>query len=508
MNNSYPVRWRRPRRDWLRPGGLYPFGEPWFDPFPEVTDVIVADFCPYACVHRFFHGIRRSPTLITERSLEGAGDVFHQFIAFLKSSIVNGRLSRPTLGVIRREFEDFVDHFRRRRPFRMDSRRLWNDIIRPWCERKLDELNEMHIGSRIFFEVYASDTHVRFEHNGRSFSYPLRGRIDELNLDDQVIIERTIVGAPHDEHPPDSDALQVWLLWKILTSISRENYPIEMRNVDFRSFRLIVETPFRDFEISRNNPEFEERVLRAYSWIRDIARDPGAIPNAFRERRCDREPNIRCNFMYHYIGCRRRLPNYPLARPIMRQRFRGWYRSLLWELMWSRDFFEYTLLTLNIEELERDGIIVRARSGGNLIDTRDGMLIELELPDDVVGAVIAHARDLGRCRIVFGTLHLGQRLEGEVLESSREDRINVLIERRYIPIMQNSIAILSDITLLESNPWFLIPLLQRNLFRYEQIGRYREDRAREDAFVQLVEALFGGPRNLVREARSHEQHEE
>ncbi len=506
--NSYPVGWRRPERNWLRPGGLYPFGEPRFDPFPEVTDVIVADFCPYACVHRFLHGVRRSPTLIAERGLEGAGDLFHQFIAFLKSSIVSGRLRRPTLGAVRREFEEFIDRLRRRRPYRIDSRRLWDNYIRPWYERKLNELNSIHIDSRFFFEVYVSNTHVRFEHNGRSFSYPLRGKIDELNLDNQVIIERTIAGAPYEEHPPDSDALQVWLLWKILTSINRENYPSEVRDVDFRSFRLIVETPFGDFEVSRNNPEFEERTLQAYSWIRDITKDPRAVSDAFRERRCDREPDIRCSFMYRYVGCRRRLPNHPLARPVMRRRFREWYRSLLWELMWDKDFLEYTLLMLDMEELERDGLIVRARSRGGLIDTPDGTIIELELPNDAVGAVIVHAQDLGRCRIVFGTFHLGQRLEVEVSETGRENRINVLVGRRYMPIMCDNIAILSDITLLESRPWFLIPRIQRYLFQYEQIGRDRDDRAREDPFVQLVEALFGGPRRLVREGRHHEQREE
>jgi len=176
--------------------------------------------------------------------------------------------------------------------------------------------------------------------------------------------------------------------------------------------------------------------------------------------------------------------------------------------MWDKDFLEYTLLMLDMEELERDGLIVRARSRGGLIDTPDGTIIELELPNDAVGAVIVHAQDLGRCRIVFGTFHLGQRLEVEVSETGRENRINVLVGRRYMPIMCDNIAILSDITLLESRPWFLIPRIQRYLFQYEQIGRDRDDRAREDPFVQLVEALFGGPRRLVREGRHHEQREE
>ncbi|RLI84666.1 MAG: hypothetical protein DRP01_07765 [Archaeoglobales archaeon] len=502
--SSYPVSWRRPRREWLRPGGLYPLGMPPFDPFPTVSDVIAADFCPYACVHRLLHGVQGSPTITGETGLERAGDLFHQFIALVKSLIVSGRLRRLTPGTLRREFEEFMGHLGTRYPHGVDSQRLWDNYVRPWCERKLDELNEIEVGARLFFEVDTSSAYVRFEHGDRSFSYPLKGRIDELNLDEEVIVERTIVGTPYDESPPDPDAMQIWLLWKTLTSIDRENYPSELRDVDFRSFELIVETPYRDFEVRHDNPEFEERALRAYSWIRDIAEDPRGILVAHRERRCDREPGIRCSFMYRYIGCRRRLPNYPLVRPAMRQRFRGWYRSLLWELMWDRDFFEYALLMLRAEELERDGLIIRARLRGELTDTPEGTLIELELPSDAVGPVAAHVRDIGRCTIVFGTFHLGQRLEGELLDTSGEGRIRIIVRRRYMPIMLSSVTILSDTTLLESRPWFLIRRIQRYLFQYEQIGRDRNDRAREDAFVQLVEALFGGPRSLARGGENRE----
>lgn len=490
MTARIPVSWRKPRREWLKPGGIYPSGEPPFDIFPTVNDIIVAYFCPRAILHRLFHGIDRNPAL---KEGKGEGDLYHRFIAFLKSSIVSRRLPKLDLGIIRQEFLRFGGE-------REDLVGIWDSYLEPWNRapalsegrNRLDELNRISPDERIFFEVTVASERVPFHCEGRRLTYPLRGVIDEIDLDRQLIIERTIRGGPEDQRPPELKELQLWLLGKILSSIEREKYPQELKEVNFNKFRLIIETPFHNFEIDKQNPRFEEEVpKKAYPWIQDLTRSSRSISQAYRNQRCDREP-VECNFMY--TVCRRRPFTYPRSRSRMRQEFRYWYRPLLWELIWNRDLFQYKLLRLSRDELEQEGLATRAQA----TSFPDLNTAELKIvKEEEIGPFLAHIRDANECELIFGTPSIGQRV-GMILKESRDDKLIVEVDRKHI-FMSGNTLILPNITLLESKPWFLVTHMQRDMFRFEHIGRDKPDTAKGDSLVQLIEGLFGS-RAIKREA--------
>jgi len=482
MSANIPVSWRRPETRWLEPGGIYPSGEPPFDPFPKVSDIIATSFCPVAGFQRLLHGITDSPELITAREIRGAGDLYHRFIAYIKSSVVGGQLRDLNLGRIRQEFLSFARGVRARHE-------IWRRCLEPWCRRKLKELNSITPTQRIFFEVTVASERVPFRYDGTRRTYPLLGRIDEIDLDRQLIIERTIVGGPDDQSPPRSDEMQLWLLWKILTSIEHSRLPREIEDVELSNFRLIVETPFKDFEVNKQNSDFERESLLAYAWIRDFAHDPWSVSRAYANRRCDREPGVECSFMYRYRGCRRRLFRYPLARARMQREFRDWYRLLFWELMWKYDFFQYKLLRFSVDDLEREGLVARARVVS--FPCQNTIMLEV-IRERETGAVLAHIEDTGVCELIFGTPSMGQRVEARPLPTSEIGGNGVIlrVDGSYIP-MTTTTLILPEITMLESRPWFLTKLTQQLVFSFEQIGREVPDRAMEDPYVQLIESLFG-----------------
>jgi len=487
LSTRAPVQWRRPLRNWLERGGIYPSERPPFDPFPTVSDVISAHFCPVAILHRLLHGIELSPGLIAQRGREGAGELYHSFIAFLKSSITNGRLRPPSLGMIRQEFLRFGGD-----PAILAE--IWRSYLEPWSRNRLSELAGISQGERMFFEVTVASEYVPFRREGQTLTYPLRGVIDEINLDRQLIIERTIVGGPDDQEPPESEARQLWLLWKILSSIRHDNFPRELSEVDFSNFHLVVETPFRPFPVDKQNREFEEEVHDAYTWIRDLTLNPRSIPAAYDNQRCELQPGLQCNFMYSV--CRRRRFQYPRARPAMHQEFRHWYRPLLWELIWDWHLLQYKLLRLPTNTLEEEGWAVRA----NVASFLSQDMVELEIVrEEETGPVLAHMQDAGKCELIFGTPFVGQRVE-VALQEPRENRFVVRTERRYI-LMSNSTLILPDITLLESRPWYLTRNVQRNMFRFEHLGRENPATAGQDSLVQLIEGLFGA--RVLRRERSN-----
>jgi len=484
------VHWRRPRREWLEPGGIYPFGTPPFDPFPTVSDIVSADFCPVAILHRLLHGEDRSPTFISERRdrLRGAGTLYHEFIAILKSRIVNGDLQRFSPDVIRPEFLRFVRG-------QEELQEIWPRYLVPWLNGvRSGEHTSVSPRERVFFEVTVASEYVPFRYEEQRLTYPLRGVIDEINLDRRLIIERTIVGGPDDDGPPEADALQLWLLWKVLNSIDRHNYPEELRGVNFDDFHIIVETPFHDFEIDRENQEFERRVHDAYAWIRDLTFDHRSEFEAYRNQRCDREPGIRCSFMH--TVCRRRNFQFPQARSVMREEFRSWFRPLWHEIIWNSHLLQYRLLRLPLDDLEHQGWLARARIT-SFID-RDLIQVEI-IRDEERGPILAHIQNSGRCELIFGTPSIGQRIE-VTLESEAEGRLILRTSKRYL-FLSNNTFILPDVALLESRPWYLTQRIQQDMFRFEHIGRENIVRARNDSLVQLIEAIFGS--NLLRRERSN-----
>jgi len=470
-------------------------------------DVVCAAHCPLAILHSLLHG-QRVPIIETQtrtahlRQGYKIGHIFHEFIAHLKTRTILNNIRFTDVPQIRREFEDFT---RYRGIDNRTKRIVWDYYLRPWCERKLDELRNLVPGLNIFFEVQVSNSYVPFQTpSGGSNTYPLLGRIDEIDIENRKIIERTSMGLPNETNPPRLKAFQLWLLWKILISIRRRNLPSFFERVNFRNFELIVETPYEDFHIEGNNREFEMLTHRAYAWIHDVFFERRVYHDAYSNRSCTYSNQIEnCGFRLACYKSRGIRP-YREARDEMRREFRTFYLHLAYELLWSQHLFRYQLTMLSEDELENLGQIAR----GRVVSCQDDR-IEIRLDRTGMNNLLSRREsgEIGGYSIVMGTPLCGVKVSGYP-ESFGQDTVVLRIAQDLVTPTETATLLVADPEAIAftEEPWFLIENIQRNLFNLETFGRTREDRAANNPTIRLIEALFG-TRRITPESRGGVTHD-
>lgn len=480
MTARVPVaRWRRPTSQALE--GVYPSGRPPFDPFPTVTNLVSAAFCPVSIYHEFLHGINQDVTSSPSWTLRGAGNLFHRFIAFLKSLRELGRPFPTTREGIRHEFIIFSRNVNQR-----TSESCWTHYLAPWIHRKFEDLLSIGQGDQLLFEITIAHVYSRFDYNGGVRTYPLTGIVDEMDIDHRVIVERTIKGGIDDDAPPLLKDYQVWLLWKILNSVRASERPAQLANVDYSDFDLVVETPFQDFRVEKENPEFERQTHDAYAWIHDVGFDRRVGWEVYQNRRCNLAQRVECGLQN---WCYRRRPTFPASRPELRRAFRSIYRPLFWEQIWDRHLFQYRLLMVPSETLEQMGLVSRARR----LAFSDGRL-EIEVHQNQADSISARRFEGARSYIIlpFGNLFIGKRVKA-TFESRDRNRLTLNVWGQEIPTSENVLILpmQADLHILEDRPWYLTRIIQKDMFSLEYMGTSDAARADRDSVVQLIESLFG-----------------
>jgi len=479
MSRTPLKRWTRPKKDDLEE--TYPSGQPPFYPFPTVSNVVNAAFCPVAIYHDFLHGTYQDVTSSPTWKMQGVENLFHQYIAHLKSTKAKGELDLTGIDRVRQDF--FYSFSRNYKPERSrDS--CWNYYLEPWIYRKFKELVEIRKEAFHLFEITVSNAYVDFVHRGK-LTYPLLGVCDEIDIDNKRIIERTIKGMYNDDHPPSMKDYQLWLIWKIISSIPRSEYPKEVKNIDFSEFNLVVETPYKDFNIEKENPKFEELTHHAYAWIHDVAFERKSGYDVFQHKHCTRTNKIECGLQGF---CFRRKPRFPESRPEMRRAFKDIYRPLFWDQMWNWHLFKYQLVMLPYSKLETLGLL----SKGKKVNASKGK-IEIEVPELQANQLQAHSEmSFRRYTIVpFGNFFFGKRLEATLGERVGNRLVMEVPKKEFR--MSETILILpkSDVTIIESPPWYLSRNLQSSMFSLESIGTKDPEKAGKDSIVQFLESLFG-----------------
>ena len=484
------ARWRYPNRNCLWEN-VFPSGKPPFAPFPTVTNLLNANLCPVAIYHDLIHGIDNA--LISQYGKEKQrGDLFHKFVAHLKLSMKNRsfRLSgydiQSQWGMVQEQFLQFSQ----RHGFSIDeSSDILRDYIEPWVRRKLQngELESISEDDKIIFELSIGNTRVPFSLEGGLRHYPLRGRIDGIDLTRKRLVERTIKGTPSDTEPPLLKDYQIWLLWKILCSLKREQLPHQWKSVNFQNFDLVVETPYDDFVIKHENSDYVMDTHYAYAWINDISisESRGIFQEVFE--------NATCTPLNPYTECgHKRLcffhTNYPYpqCRSEIKLIFKPWYRLLLWEIIWEGDLFQYQLLMLSKEELIERGLI----SEGKIVSFKDNRM-ELELAEGNIGSI----RGYDRYTIIpYGTLFCGKR-ETDTLVKVEKNRLTMELHGVEGTFFKNAILLPlssdSPPPIMKEPPTFLKGLMQKDLLRLQYSGVIKPESAREKSLVQLLEAIFG-----------------
>ena len=480
------TRWRSPASAVLT-NEFYPSGRPPFAPFPTVTNLMNANLCPVALYHDFIHGIENA--LMEQYPLQRRGELFHRFIAYLKLSLRNGDFQlRGDLRSQRQIIINLFRQFSRAQAFTLnESNDIWRLYVEPWVTRKLQnqDLQNISDADQFFFEISVANPRIRFPLNDGIRNYPLRGRIDEVDLTRRRIIERTIKGDSTDSNVPLLKDYQVWLLWKILCSLDSGQLPPAWNNVNFQDFELIVETPHRDFPIS-DNPEYISHTHWAYAWINDISvsESPGVFREVFENAQCSPE-NVHPHCRHPFINCFPRLYQFPRSRPEIRLTFQPWYRLLLWEQMWKGHLWHYQLLTLNREELVNLGLVIETQ-----IVSPQGYQLELE----IIGREVSTLRGYDYCTVIpYGTLHCGLKLNARLIRMEG-NRIFLQLETRSPSFSRGALLLLSPEApspIMREPPIFLDRQMQSALFRLKRIGSENEQRARRRSLIQLLEAIFG-----------------
>lgn len=505
VERTLPCRWswRRPQRKYLLEQE-YRRGPPRFDPFPSVYDVIDATLCPVAIVHKFFHGFRgafRGPIL--ERA--GIGELYHELIAYIKTEISLGRRSP---GDAMNMFYEFCE----RRRLDEETESSLRSYFSYWLVRKRDELEDIwNRRHTILFEVHVASINVTF---GTGTRVPLHGVIDEIDITNKRVVERTIRGSEIDRNTPILKDYQVWLLWKILTSIDRSAIPEIWRNEDFQNYELIVETPYRDYRIDKSQiqSQFERLARDALIWIQDISRNRAAVMDAWRNRGHLDLPNVgarsciggdnvieECSLAYS--ACYRGQRRYPERRQSFRAALRPLYRALFYEQLWNHDLFLYQIIIMEQSSDQNLKEELRSLLSGKVLHVEmeplgnGRFLLRVNRPEVLMEL---QQEEYLQFDIIFGSFSMGIKrkavLDFEANESNLEDGVVVAIIENAENLEGFNAYIVRGL-LVREDPWYLKRIIQRNLFRLEKWGVDRDDIAQRHTTIQLIDTIFG-PRTL------------
>lgn len=485
-------RWGYPDRP-IIVGQEFPSGRPQFAPFPTITNLVNAALCPAAICHDTLHGIDNA--LTGQYPFQRRGDLFHKFIAYLKLSLRNRDIDLTGSDILTQQQRIrslFLNFAANRGFFTNEVQDIWRLYVEPWVRRKLQdgELQSISPRDQYFFEISVAHRAVSFPLDTGVRHYPLRGRFDEIDLLHNRIIERTIRGSEEDQQVPLLKDYQVWLLWRILTTLRGEELPASWNRPRFRDFSLVVETPYRDFQIASENLSFDMDTHYAYAWINDICTSES--PRIFREiddnRQCSPEsPHPECG--HPFINCFPHSYPHPTCRPEIRREFQPWFRLLLWEQQWKGHLWCYQLFTLTRQELIEQGLILEGR-----VTSVSGNEIELE----VIGRESSSLRGYESCTIViYGTLHCGIRMDARLVGV----RGNKFVMRvgdtgSVLPreILQEILVLPPEMALppvMKEPLTFLDRQTQSSLYRLQYSGAINPEKARRRSLIQLLEAIFG-----------------
>jgi hypothetical protein len=508
--------WRWPRRDHLLEQ-VYRRGPPPFNPFPSVQDIVDAALCPYAVFHKFYHGYHGA--LIGLRGDEGEGiqlgHHFHNFISFLKTEIIAGR-ARPD------DAQSLLGRYCSSQHVDVDTENSLRSYLRYWLRRKRESLEQLRSQMpRVFFEVHVASINVTF---ARGVRFPLSGIIDEIDTTNRKIIERTLRGREDDVEPPFLKDFQLWLLWKIISSIDGDAIREVLGCIDLRDYELIVETPYRDFRIDKNNPQFNEWAEDAFSWINDLAtgnhsRLAIAISEAWRNRGFYNRP---CRYGEEIEECmmrnacyyRRR--RYPERRSALRSDLRRLYYALFNEQIWKHDLILYQLAYMEqcpdiaLRNELRRLLVGKSIFPVRVIEPLNGENFVLRIDEHLRGPLSEVIQDeVVNLDIVFGSFSVGLRRRAHLdidnpRSNIRNGQIVVSVEGP-INVEGLNALLIRDSLLLREEPWFLKRLVQRSLFYLEKWGLDRDDRARAHVTIRFIDTLFGSGRFRAR-VEDHEPH--
>jgi hypothetical protein len=490
--------WKWPREEYVLEK-VYKRGKPPFNPFPSVQDIVDATLCPYAIFHKMYHGyhgaLGRAPLGLREDGEEGIrlGDFFHDFISYLKTEIIRGDVAPG-------DAENLLGKYCFSKGIDAETENILASYLRYWFRRKRESLKQLQRQRpRILFEVHVASIYVTF---GRTARFPLRGIIDEIDVTNRKIIERTLRGREDDREPPFLEDFQLWLLWKTLSSIDKSLIRNIFNCEGFEDYELIVETPYRDFHVDKNNIQFNTWAEDAFAWINDLTTgNPIAISDAWR---CRGHHNRPCRYREEIEECafknicyyRRR--RYPERREALREAFRPLYHALFNEQIWRHDLMLYQLAYMeqhrdhDLKSELKQLLIGRNVFPAEVVKSLNNRRFVLRIDEDLVAPLSEIIQDeVVNFDIIFGSFSIGLRRKVYLDISKIKDNMIPIYVEGPVDIEGLNALLIKGGLLFKEEPWFLKRIVQRSLFDLEKWGLDRDDRARTHVTIRFIDTLFG-----------------
>lgn len=484
-----PVRWTKPRAKVLT-GGVFPRGRPPFDPFPTITQV-AKGYCPVALYWDVLWG--RTP-LGSEDSEgpQGLGVQYHYAVGRFRQEISRKQIILPpgaSTSIIESIARDFLRRYIHDNPVPQATYENLVRVFLTYVRRKFREGELTALPDQeLFIEIDVINPDGIYEYNDGRYSYPIRARLDEFNLTNLKVIERTIDRDNERFRPPDQKFLQAWLCANALRTLQRSHWPKNWGNL-FR-IEAVVETPEVDFPVN-DDPCFHSQALNAYFWIREIYRwGPGMGTSPWDDKACTFEdPKTDCP--HYFRDCWHGDRMYPRSRPAARQALGRYARHLLYDQVWQGDLIYYMLSLRSEDELLQEERLYR------------GQIVNIDknsITVDIAPPPIRTRLGLGQrlVAIPMGNFFAGPRIScsiKEVKKVSKAHRIVLILSRgsRGLPIYGGTLLIyrgaIADI--YEEPPTFLNEITRSDLLSSLRMGTDAEAEARASGLIELMEGSFG-----------------
>ena len=418
----YRLRWRRPRRNQL---SIFPQGPPPFDPFPEATTVSHGD-CPIKILFKYLESKRARGVSLATPIL--GGDLFHRAVALAKSIIWNSRCNISNANVVQQVLQ--VLH----QTYQVESTILNNigNRLRNYLTRKRWQINAQY-GNEVLFECSIVNPYTEMTLTGET--YPIVGRIDEIDFDQRIIVERCGV-----DPPPLYKQVQALIYHRALTSLltkHRRMLPPQLRSMLRGNWRVIIETPLNDIPVNLANVQLEYIIWSGLHYVREIVHPSSRGWGVFFINRSCNPPvwNRNCEYFGLCIASLRRL-QYPVARAYLRPRVLNMLRLLLYESIWGWDRYLYALSMYNPHQLLQ--LDYREPYALGTIRNIQGNQLQIEI-DQAFRCLIERIRDARTIYLVpepYGFV-LGPRLQCRIVSISRPGNITVnVLAPLNIPLPQ------------------------------------------------------------------------
>jgi hypothetical protein len=288
---------------------------------------------------------------------QGVGELYHRTVSLVRQRVIESpslqdRLRSGELRAIELLQEEAQRILAGLTPDE-NIRRTIRGLLSAYIERKVMEGEFQRLPAQmLMFEVTVVNPYTRFGNFTRE-SYPLRCRIDEINITEGKIIERF-----SGREIPFWKPFQAWLNLQVIKTLDPSRLPIPreisafIRSVIDRPLRVFVETPYNDLEVTQ---DFTDEALRAYRWYRE-AFSPTTRRGRFillEKRRCGWPPEGECACVRVY-GVRRRL-SYPSG--IALHRLRAYAIAELYDRVWNQHYLIYELSRGTYEEKLDRGLL-------------------------------------------------------------------------------------------------------------------------------------------------------